>query len=141
MSIVFPIAFGSTRVRLALIVVAIVALGGLVIGVRARLKTYVPGEASDTATVTDQSKSPATRLPTPVITLRPGQFFLMIDNRSKVSEITLLLDRQVGGRVKEIKFRMRKERSAGVLDLPPGDYLLTEASHPQWVCRIKISPQ
>jgi hypothetical protein len=156
MSIGFPIAFRSAQVRLALIVIAIVALGGLVIGVRARLKTQspdeVPASAKDPVAVVVQSKSPATRLPTHVITLRPdgfdpaavlwakGKFFLTIDNRSNVNEITLLLERQAGSRVKEIKSRMRKERSAGVLDLPPGDYLLTEANHPQWVCRIKISP-
>jgi hypothetical protein len=137
--------------------VAIVGLGGLVIGVRAGLKTHKPVEASapakDPAVVAVQSKSPATRIPTHVITLRPdgfdpaevlwqkGKSFLTIDNHSNVSVINLLLERLAGGHVKEIKLRMRKERSAGVLDLPPGDYLLTEVNHPQWVCRIKVSPQ
>jgi hypothetical protein len=69
-----------------------------------------------------------------------GKFFLMIDNRSNVNEIFLLLERKAGGRVKEIKSRMRRERSAGVIELPPGDYLLREADHPQWVCRISVSP-
>lgn len=157
MSIGFPNTFGNMRVRLALLVVAIVGLSMIVLGVRARLKTQVIGEASTPAKIPEpiavQSKSPATRIQSHVITLRPGgfdppeviwqkgQFFLMINNRSNVNEITLLLERQSGGRVKEIKSRMRKERSAGVFDLPPGDYLLTEANHPQWICRIKISPQ
>lgn len=157
MSIRFPMAFGSARVRLALLVVAIVGLGGLVIGVRAGLKNHlpdgVPAPLKNTTVVTVQSKPKATRLPSHVITLRPsgfdpaevlwpkGKFFLTIDNRSNVNEINLVLDRQAGRRVKEVKFRMRKERSAGVLELTPGNYLLTESNHPEWVCRIRISPQ
>lgn len=53
----------------------------------------------------------------------------------------LRLDREAGGRVKEVRLRSKKERAAGVFDLPPGDYLLTEANHPGWVCRIKVTPQ
>jgi hypothetical protein len=69
-----------------------------------------------------------------------GQFFLSIDNRSNVNDITLRLDRKAGARVKEVNLKMRKQRSAGVFDPPPGEYLLTEANHPEWVCRITISP-
>jgi hypothetical protein len=95
----------------------------------------------------------ATRITSHILTLRPrgfdpaevswpkGKFLLIIDNRTNVNELTLRLDREAGGRIKEIKFKMRKERSAGVLDLNPGNYLLTEANHPGWMCRISITPQ
>lgn len=69
------------------------------------------------------------------------RFFLSIDNHSNVADITLNLDREVGGRVKEVKLKMRKERGVGIFDLPPGNYLLTEANHPGWVCRITITPR
>ncbi|HEX8845108.1 MAG TPA: hypothetical protein VF791_10715 [Pyrinomonadaceae bacterium] len=157
MKLRFPIAFGSTRVRLVLLVTAILGLGGLVIGVRAGLNNHSPADApapaKDPEVVAVQSKSQATRLPSHVITLRPrgfdqaevswpkGRFFITIDNRTNVSEINLRLDRETGGRVKETKLKMRKERSLGVLDLTPGVYLLTEAGHPGWVCRIRITPQ
>lgn len=59
-----------------------------------------------------------------------GRIFLTVNNLSNVSELVLRLDRKVGGRVKEMNLRSKKERSAGVLDLTPGDYLLTEANHP-----------
>jgi len=92
-------------------------------------------------------------VPAHVLVLRPSgfepaevnwpkeRFFLSIDNHSNVADITLNLDREVGGRVKEVKLKMRKERAAGIFDLPPGNYLLTEVNHPGWVCRITITPR
>lgn len=70
-----------------------------------------------------------------------GRFYLAVENRTDVSDITLLLDREVGGRLKEVKFKMRKQRSVGMFDLPPGNYVLTEANHSGWVCRITVTPQ
>jgi hypothetical protein len=67
------------------------------------------------------------------------RFFLTIENHTDVSEIKLFLDREVGGRVKEVHLKMRKQRAAGIFDLPPGNYLLTEANHPGWVFRITIT--
>jgi hypothetical protein len=135
----------------------ILVLSGVAMGARAMLTAGVPGDAAaharNPAAVPVESKSAGTRVASHQLTLRPGgfdpaevrwpkgKFFLAINNRSGVDHLTLRLDREAGGRVKEIKLRMRKERSAGVLDLNPGDYLLTEANHPGWVCRIKITPQ
>lgn len=156
MSIVFPIVFGR-RIRLALLVVAIVGLTSFVIGARARLTNHILGKASGPAQNTPASTAPsmpsATRITSHILTLGPrgfdppevswpkGKFLLIIDNRSNVSDLTMRLDREAGGRVKEIKFKMRKERSAGVVDLIPGNYLLTEANHPGWICRMSITPQ
>jgi len=69
------------------------------------------------------------------------RFFLAVENHSNVNDITLLLDREVGGRVKEVNLKMRKQRAAGIFDLPPGNYVLTVADHPGWVCRITITPR
>lgn len=99
-----------------------------------------------------QSRTSPT-VPAHVLVLRPmgfepaevswpkDRFFLAIENHTNVSDITLLLDRDLGGRVKEVKLKMRKERAAGIFDLPPGNYLLTEANHSGWVCRITITPR
>jgi hypothetical protein len=67
--------------------------------------------------------------------------YLTVNNLSNVNELVLRLEREAGGRVREMKLRSKKERSAGALDLPPGNYLLTEANHPGWVCRIKVCPR
>ncbi|HEY0763680.1 MAG TPA: hypothetical protein VGD61_15010 [Pyrinomonadaceae bacterium] len=99
-----------------------------------------------------QSRTSA-NVPAHVLVLRPTgfepaevswpkeRFFLAIENHSSVNDITVLLDREVGGRVKEVNLKMRKQRAAGMFDLPPGNYLLTVADHPGWVCRITITPR
>lgn len=96
---------------------------------------------------------PSPPVPAHVLVLRPfgfepaevswpkERFFLAIENHSNVNDITVLLDREVGGRVKEVNLKMRKQRAAGSFDLPPGNYLLTVADHPGWVCRVTITPR
>lgn len=100
----------------------------------------------------DQSRTPPA-VPAHVLVLRSmgfepaevswpkDRFFLAVENHTSVSDIKLFLDREAGGRVKEVNLKMRKQRGAGIFDLPPGNYLLTEANHPGWVCRITITPR
>jgi hypothetical protein len=73
------------------------------------------------------------------ITRPQGRFFLAIDNRSGLEEVTLRLDHETGNRVKETKVLKEKPKWRGLLDLPPGHYLVTEADHPDWVCRLTIT--
>jgi hypothetical protein len=155
MPVRFPVVFKSAWARLALLTFAVLGLGGFAIVARARLTNPVLGEASAPAqdhAAPAQAARPETRITSHLLTLRPrgfdqaevswpkGRFFITIDNRTNVSELNLQLDRETGGRVKETKLKMRKERSLGVLDMTPGVYLLTEPGHPGWVCRITITP-
>jgi hypothetical protein len=156
MSVRFPVAFGSAWVRLALPAVVVLGLGGFVIVARARLATPVSVAAlahAQDQSPPGQSQRPETRITSHLLTLRQrgfdreevswpkGRFFITIDNKTNLDELNLQLDREAGGRVKEAKLKMRKERSLGVFDMTPGVYLLTEAGHPGWVCRIRVTPQ
>lgn len=69
-----------------------------------------------------------------------GKFVLMIDNRSKLADISVRLDRVQGGRLKEVPMQKGRVNWFEHQNLPPGDYLLTEANHPAWVCRITLTP-
>ena len=141
-----------TKVALGLTII----LGLLVVATASRAvfeRRTSPPAASPNESVRSsvQLRTPST-VPAHVLVLRPmgfepaevswpkDRFFLVIENHTNVSDITLNLDREVGGRVKEVKLKMKKQRAAGIFDLPPGNYLLTEANHPGWVCRITITP-
>lgn len=157
MSVRFPVAFGSARGRLVLLAVAVLVFSGLIVVARSAFtksaRAETPAPAQELGGVDAQSKPEGTRVTSHVLTVTQrgfdpaevswpkGRIFLTVDNRSNVSELELHLDRESGGRVKEMNPRTKKERSAGVLDLHPGEYLLTEANHPGWVCRIKVTPQ
>lgn len=73
------------------------------------------------------------------ITRRPGPFTLAVHNSSGSGELALRLDRVGGGRVSEMPIRHGKRASHRQLTLTPGEYLLTEANHPEWRCRIVIA--
>lgn len=75
------------------------------------------------------------------ITRPRGQFLLAVDNRSGLEEVNLRIIREAGNGVREIKVNRRNPDWRGLVNLPPGSYRMTEADHPDWSCRITITPQ
>ena len=73
------------------------------------------------------------------ITRPSGQFLLVINNRSGLEEVKWRLDRDTGVNVREVRIHDGKMRSGNFEDLPPGRYVLNEANHPDWICRITIT--
>jgi len=72
---------------------------------------------------------------------RGGHFALNVDNRSGLKEVTFVLARAVGHKLREVRVKEGKLNWREVVNLPPGSYRLTEAGRPEWVCRIEISPR
>src|SRR5215207_6309972 len=69
-----------------------------------------------------------------------GLFLLMVDNRSSNPDLLFHLDGQSGKREHEQQTRRGGKLDWNkALDLPAGRYLLTEANHPEWVCKITIT--
>lgn len=99
-----------------------------------------------------QSGRPRVRLETELIIIGPrgfetsmirrpkGRFFLAIENRSGLNSVTLRIDRVAGNRLKEAAVTGGQLDWVDVVDLNPGDYVVTEANHPNWVCNITITP-
>lgn len=151
--------FKRPSLRLSVVLaIATVAIAGAGIAGRATLmnrSAYALKQGQVVERVAPQSERRSARatVPSHVLVLRPsgfepsevswpkGRFFLSVDNHTDAREITLQLSRENGSRVHEVTRKSRKERGVGILDLPPGEYLLTEANHSNWVCRITITPQ
>src|SRR5438132_1446300 len=130
------------RVVVPLILMAVVVLGALVwVSVRTYSKASIPNGGGKKRERIDAS----------VITLRPtafepkevtrpqGLFLLVVDNRSNVPDILLRLDRDTGEREHEEHVKAGRIDWRKPFDLHPGRYLLSEATHPNWVCRITIT--
>jgi hypothetical protein len=100
-----------------------------------------------------QGKGPKQRIDPVIITLRPtgfepkeitrsrGLFLLVVNNRSNNPDVLLRLDRETGQREHEERVKGGKLDWRKPFDLHPGRYLLSEAYHPEWVCRITITEQ
>ena len=83
-----------------------------------------------------------------IITIRPhgfepkeikcpkGRILLVVDNRSGLDEVSLRLNRVAGGSLRAIRVPREILDWSDVVDLPPGNYVLTEAGHPNWICNI-----
>ncbi len=131
----------------SLIVLILIILSGSVFSARARVsKEVVPAQ-----TTSERERQPALQVelititrtgfePTE-LTVPAGKFLLDVDNRSEIAEVELRLDRQEGGREVTTTVRSRAPEWRGELDLRPGVYILSEANHPRWICRITITSE
>lgn len=68
-----------------------------------------------------------------------GAFILAVHNHSGESQLLLRLDRVQGGRLHQVRMGRGRRVWDQPLDLQAGDYILSEASHPNWQCRITLS--
>jgi len=72
------------------------------------------------------------------ITRSQGEFILMIENPNR-QELNFSLSRESGARLHEIRASQEEPNWNEIQDLPPGRYVLTEQSHPEWMCLITIT--
>lgn len=75
------------------------------------------------------------------LNLPSRRFILAVVNRSQVEELSLQIYREAGGKLHEMHLPGGQVDWTGSLDLPPGRYVLIEANHPDWRCRIIITPR
>ena len=73
-----------------------------------------------------------------VITRGLGRFLLAVDNRSGHDDLTLHLEGQTG-RLRTQRASRSKASWREVLELAAGEYVLREANHREWSCRITIA--
>ena len=100
---------------------------------------------------TNETQDDSETIEAEIVTIRPtgfepaaitrpqGEFLLVINNRSGLEEVTWRLGRETGRNLREVRIHDGKLRSGNFEDLPPGRYVLTEADHPDWICRITIT--
>jgi len=73
------------------------------------------------------------------LNLHRGRFLLAVDNRSQLQTVSLKLDRVTGGRVDGVAQPRERPDWRTLLDLTPGQYVLSEDSHPDWRCLITVN--
>jgi hypothetical protein len=73
------------------------------------------------------------------ITAPPGNYFLVVHNISELDSTEIILKQSSGARLLQKQMSKEHLKLRERVDLPPGQYILTEASHPNWICNITIS--
>ena len=65
-------------------------------------------------------------------------FLLAVENRSGLQTVQLRIDAVGGNRISDVQMPIKKHDLSQPLNLPPGQYVLTEAYHPEWRCAITV---
>jgi hypothetical protein len=78
------------------------------------------------------------------LAIAKGRYILILLNRTGLENLALQVSRIVGNgeKPKDIMFDSKKKyRIDSLIDLTPGDYVVTVQGHPEWVCRITTRNQ
>jgi hypothetical protein len=67
-----------------------------------------------------------------------GRFILVISNRLIAKDCEFRLQREAGPKLHDVSLKRGEHDWNDSFDLTPGRYVLTEANHPDWICRINI---
>lgn len=67
-----------------------------------------------------------------------GKFLLAIQNQSGEEEPAFILRREDGESIRQVRVSKRQSKYRELVNLPPGRYVLAEANHSDWMCRIII---
>lgn len=70
-----------------------------------------------------------------------GRFNLKVRNQSGQREVALRLSNSAGEKLWEVRLTDKARDWTGPLELAAGTYTLSEASHPDWTCRIEVTQQ
>jgi hypothetical protein len=130
------------------VILSLPLFAALTLGVFALTRMNSPQEAAAAEAQGNPGRPLAEALPislraggfSPIEVSRPaGDYYLSINNLSRIHDLSLRLERQHEGRVKESKTSREKSYWREHVHLTPGTYVLTEANHPDWVCRITVT--
>jgi hypothetical protein len=74
------------------------------------------------------------------VTLDARHFLLTVYNRTGLSlaKLTLAPDKIQASALKHVDIVASTPQYTDLLDLTPGTYILTEADHPKWTCKIVV---
>jgi hypothetical protein len=72
------------------------------------------------------------------ITRPGGRFLLEIINRSGLASLSLSLSRQNGVVARQVQLLAEQPQWGDIIDLSPGEYVLSVDGRPEWNCKIII---
>ncbi len=144
----------SLRLKLTAMAIVLVGVVAAALSVAQAVRTRSAAKANPAQA--DASGQQEERIESELITLRrfgfepaaikrpAGDVILIINNRSNLPDVSLTLTRVQGNRpadkVKDVGLRKGQVNWVERFNLPPGDYVLTEASRPDWKCSITLTP-
>lgn len=144
---VLSTAYLQDRFRLALVLLATLA----VIALPLIISLNKPTPSADINQASTPKRQNRPSLESEIITITPtgfepagivrlgGRFILVVDNRSGLREVAFKLASESGSLVREVRMPKEQPDWDQLVELHPGNYVLTEINHPGWSSRITIT--
>jgi hypothetical protein len=73
--------------------------------------------------------------------LLSGRYLFVVKNRTGLDQYALRLNREGHGIQSEAHPQRHQREWRELINLTPGEYVLTESTHPEWACRLTITPR
>ena len=73
------------------------------------------------------------------ITVRPGEYFVVILNGSHLRSMSIAFQREGGELVGQNRLSRESTRWTFRTQLSPGTYIVTSSARPDWMCRITVT--
>jgi hypothetical protein len=72
------------------------------------------------------------------MSLPAGRIFFSVHNRTGLSDLNLQLDRGSSA-VRTVPLQRSKQAWRGIVELTPGNYVVSVRENPRWVCQIRVT--
>lgn len=145
----------SHLAQAALIALALMAFTALIVGARGWLAPHsLARSAIMTASENPQQRlKQRSQMEVEIVTITPlgvepaqitrpaGKFLLVVNNQTDFPDLTFHVEREGGGRLREVRMPRENPDWNGEIDAHPGAYVITEANHPECTCRVTITAQ
>lgn len=73
------------------------------------------------------------------VSLPADQYFLLIQNDTGLDRFGLVVQREQGERLHDIRLENRNRKWKQVINFRPGRYIISETDHPDWQCVLTIT--
>jgi hypothetical protein len=73
------------------------------------------------------------------ITLPASQYFLLVQNATGLDRFGLIVERENGERLEEVRLEPFSRKWKKAITFQPGHYVISEIDHPAWQCVLVIT--
>jgi uncharacterized cupredoxin-like copper-binding protein len=134
-----PLSKRRPLAAVCLLVACVAAAAGARAALRASPAAHARAEQADAGVQVLLLTLGPTSFEPSEVTLPKGKYLIVVHNRTGLEGFALRLERDGGVKLHEARVPARKLEWGGQFDMTPGEYVLSEADHPEWACRVNVN--
>jgi hypothetical protein len=73
------------------------------------------------------------------VSIPTGKYLVVVRNHTGLEQFSIRVERGNGAKLYDVRLRRYQREWRQFVQLAPDNYVITEANHPEWVCRITVT--